>query len=823
MASNNGEVSPLGSDEMDEEAFAQYLGGDSEDMTDADSENDDHDTDLEQSPVEPLIDENLAPLIEGMNKKSEPRHPRALPYVIPEGAEIIDVDMLDDDSFTFASDIPCPIRVKEEPVKTVMTDIQKHTQATPNDDELLGNPPTPGIPSLEDEQQDPSHAEESVHIIPAGNPPNPTVQSTDDTDDVEIKEEEGENRSVEFVWAMGMPKEQIVISDDEEDVAAIRAILTPGKGSPDVMEPVTSNSVPSTRKFLITKKPRPPLTDEEKTKLTEMQAKLAARATGKLITGGAGSVFRGLEVGHQPGAQPIGPTGLTVPAEPADPHAWMHEEVELDEDDAAEKFEALKKKYKAKKRSGKADFVDEINFTKAEKAERARLKRLEDDFLRALETQAEPAMGDGDENNDDLFIPLADQSQTQQKRRRNTTVEDLSGKDGDAGGPTSKRAKPAPSQKKLHTQILDQGMLAALDTEIGKKKMDEKKAKANAKGSGEKKKPSKRKPKSGPKANETSGEKPKGTKKLKAKGPKGKGKQPNLLDVNSLLNSNVYADANASLEIARLPPMTEKKKKDALKQLIASVPLEDQRMANRERVYIKQATIDLAKHQVKADGKGGWALKGMKSSLKHHQVQGAAWMRVRENGTDEPLGGLVGDEMGFGKTIQMLACMVANPPPLDSPHKATLIVVPSAICAQWHDEIRNHVDQKVLGSVIRYHNMSRLLGDGAVELLQSAGVILTTYSEVLRSYPKYKPPKELMTYEKRRDWWRDHFDKHRGLLHRISFYRVVLDEAQAIKNHLAQTSIACRGLVTKRRWAMSGTPIHNSPQEVDMHRPDEAF
>ena len=51
------------------------------------------------------------------------------------------------------------------------------------------------------------------------------------------------------------------------------------------------------------------------------------------------------------------------------------------------------------------------------------------------------------------------------------------------------------------------------------------------------------------------------------------------------------------------------------------------------------------------------------------------------------------------------------------------------------------------------------------------------------------------------------------MLHKIFWRRIVLDEAQAIKNHMSQTSIAVRGLLGKYRWALSGTPIQNSLDE----------
>lgn len=67
---------------------------------------------------------------------------------------------------------------------------------------------------------------------------------------------------------------------------------------------------------------------------------------------------------------------------------------------------------------------------------------------------------------------------------------------------------------------------------------------------------------------------------------------------------------------------------------------------------------------------------------------------------------------------------------------------------------------------------------------------LTTYNEVMRSYPNSKPPKECRTAVEREQWWEETYEKERGFFHRIHFLRIVLDEAQAIKNYQSRTSIA---------------------------------
>ena len=93
-------------------------------------------------------------------------------------------------------------------------------------------------------------------------------------------------------------------------------------------------------------------------------------------------------------------------------------------------------------------------------------------------------------------------------------------------------------------------------------------------------------------------------------------------------------------------------------------------------------------------------------------------------------------------------------------------------------------------------------------------IILTTYGEIINSFPKFNPPQEFVTFTAKREWFKQHLEQRRGLLHRLNFYRIVLDEAQVIKNYLSQTSQAVRALEAKFRWAISGTPILNSVDEL---------
>ena len=49
---------------------------------------------------------------------------------------------------------------------------------------------------------------------------------------------------------------------------------------------------------------------------------------------------------------------------------------------------------------------------------------------------------------------------------------------------------------------------------------------------------------------------------------------------------------------------------------------------------------------------------------------------------------------------------------------------------------------------------------------------------------------------------------------KIEWWRVILDEADVIKNANAKQSMAVCSLTTRRRWAVTGAPIHNGPFDL---------
>ncbi|CAL9780464.1 unnamed protein product, partial [Musa acuminata subsp. burmannicoides] len=144
-------------------------------------------------------------------------------------------------------------------------------------------------------------------------------------------------------------------------------------------------------------------------------------------------------------------------------------------------------------------------------------------------------------------------------------------------------------------------------------------------------------------------------------------------------------------------------------------------------------------------------------------------------------------------------------------------------------------------SVLVYHGGSRTKCPGD---LTRYNVVLTTYSIVTNEVPKQRiadddegEQKNLDKYglssefssnkkrkqpssgqnkvKKRGKRSKDsQLDVDSGPLARVRWFRVILDEAQTIKNHRTQVARACCGLRAKRRWCLSGTPMQNAIDDL---------
>ncbi|KAE8143056.1 SNF2 family N-terminal domain-containing protein [Aspergillus pseudotamarii] len=463
---------------------------------------------------------------------------------------------------------------------------------------------------------------------------------------------------------------------------------------------------------------------------------------------------------------------------PADPETleWPDEMSDSMDNDTSE-FDAIKFWFKD---LANPTIEDIVKYEAAKLQEKARETRVSNsEALRLQDDEYDEFIREEEESA--LFVtpePAQESSSREQLPEQNETTL--------ATEPAKqlKQTKRRNRQNKISAEEKRRSMQFGLDVILGK--VDKKKSgkKRNASGSGP----------SGP-----------------AKRPR-KGKEPEF-DLESLLKSNIIEDAHASSALPAAPAFTEKNKEKALLQLIAGIPTKEQEQAKDDKRKILKATKKF-NNSARSDGKGGWKLKGMKTSLYNYQVLGASFMRDRENSSQPPYGGLLCDTMGFGKTIQTLANIVdGRPPDPTDPVRTTLIVVPSQLVSHWMTQLQKHCEIDAIGEVLVYRANARYLTLDVPKSIQKHNIVITTYDEVRRSYPQCNIPSQIADKDKLIEWWTETYKNDVGPLHQIKFRRIILDEAHIIKNHLSQISIAVRALTGHHKWVLSGTPVHNRVEE----------
>ncbi|KND01339.1 uncharacterized protein SPPG_03151 [Spizellomyces punctatus DAOM BR117] len=175
-------------------------------------------------------------------------------------------------------------------------------------------------------------------------------------------------------------------------------------------------------------------------------------------------------------------------------------------------------------------------------------------------------------------------------------------------------------------------------------------------------------------------------------------------------------------------------------------------------------------------------------------------MKTREDGKTR--GGILADDMGLGKTVQTISLIVANRSE-DKQCKSTLIVAPLALIKQWEHEIASKTKKGTL-KVLLYHGPGRTKDPAK---LKQYDVVITTFSVIASEWPKTSKSKKDEVIEVPKP------TKEAGPLYRVKWFRVVLDEAQTIKNKSTRSAIGCCALQAERRFCLTGTPLQNNVDE----------
>lgn len=162
-----------------------------------------------------------------------------------------------------------------------------------------------------------------------------------------------------------------------------------------------------------------------------------------------------------------------------------------------------------------------------------------------------------------------------------------------------------------------------------------------------------------------------------------------------------------------------------------------------------------------------------------HQHEGVRWMSRREScpgAVPQVAGGILADEMGLGKTYQTVGLMRLRP-------MQTLIVTTLATLMQWQEVISSKMG--TMPFVVRSK-------DQAAGLRCSKSTIQTVLTTYSLFSSEHRVPSSLMCV-----WG-----------------RIILDEAHVVRNPKSNTLKSLSRLQAVHRWALTGTPVHNTMRDL---------
>ena len=199
--------------------------------------------------------------------------------------------------------------------------------------------------------------------------------------------------------------------------------------------------------------------------------------------------------------------------------------------------------------------------------------------------------------------------------------------------------------------------------------------------------------------------------------------------------------------------------------------------------------------------------KDLAITLLKHQRIGLSWMLKIENSPNK--GGILADDMGLGKTVQAISLIVSNKSK-DDTLKTTLIVGPVSLLQQWQQEINMKLQSDYKLTTFLYHSSNKVK---SFNELSQFDVVLISYqtlgSEWKKHYGTELDIQQNSLKKKIKGMKNSPFYTNNAIFHRI-----ILDEAQFIKNRATIASKAVSFLTATYRWCLSGTPIQNKIEEL---------
>ncbi|OAB44914.1 DEAD/DEAH box helicase [Paenibacillus antarcticus] len=172
--------------------------------------------------------------------------------------------------------------------------------------------------------------------------------------------------------------------------------------------------------------------------------------------------------------------------------------------------------------------------------------------------------------------------------------------------------------------------------------------------------------------------------------------------------------------------------------------------------------------------------ESLTSVLRDYQQYGYQWMKTLAN---YRFGGILADDMGLGKTLQSIAFIVSVLPEIRREKMPALIVAPASLVYNWRNELKKFAPEVIVNIVDgTQEERSRM-----VKNVSGVDVLITSYPLIRRDFEYYAGS---------------------------TFHTLILDEAQTFKNHTTQTAQTVRRIRARHRFALTGTPVENSIDEL---------
>lgn len=164
----------------------------------------------------------------------------------------------------------------------------------------------------------------------------------------------------------------------------------------------------------------------------------------------------------------------------------------------------------------------------------------------------------------------------------------------------------------------------------------------------------------------------------------------------------------------------------------------------------------------------------LNAQLRKYQERGFSWLYKN---AQLGLGSLLADDMGLGKTLQVITALQKFKEEGALKNKPALVIAPTTLLSNWKAEIERFAPSL---STMIFH------GTGRKAEFKGADVIITTYGISRTENEK---------------------------LSKQTWYALVIDEAQNIKNAETAQTKAVKKIKADIKIAMSGTPVENRLQE----------